>query len=93
MPTLDSSEKERALQEVTEELKQLHENKQSGLNRILRQIAVGALLVLALFALCNALSGLRVDGAHEELGPGIPVVLFVLGSAVIFGWHLLRPKP
>ena len=93
MPTLDSSEKERALQEVTEELKRLHENTQSGLNRILRQIAVEGILVLALFALCSGLSSLRVDGAHEELGLGIPVVIFILGSAAIFGWHLLHPKP
>ena len=81
------------MQEVAEELKRLHENTQSGLNRILRQIAVGGFLVLALFALCNGLSGLRVDGAHEELGPVIPVVIFIMGSAVVFGWHLLRPKP
>lgn len=93
MRTLDSSEKERALQEVTEELNRLHETTQSGLNRILRQILVGGFFVLALFALCTGLSGLRVDGAREELGPGIPVVLFILGSATIFGWHLLRPKP
>ena len=93
MTTLDSSEKERALHEVTEELKQYHENKQSGLNRILRQIAVGGFLVLGLFALCSGLSGLRVEGTHEEVGLGIPVVLFIMGSAVIFGWHLLRPKP
>jgi hypothetical protein len=92
MPTLDSSEKERALQEVTEELKRLHDNAQSGLGRMLRQIAVGALSVLALFTLCSGLSGLRVDGAHEELGPGVPVVIFILGSALIFGWHLVRPK-
>ncbi len=81
------------MQEVTEELKRLHEDKQSGLNSILRHIAVGGFLVLALFALCNALSSLRVEGAHEEIGAGIPVVVFITGSAVIFGWHLLRPKP
>ena len=80
------------MQEVAEELKRLHENTQSRLSRILCQIGVGGLLVLALFALCSVLSGLRVDGAHEELGPGIPVVLLILGSAVIFGWHLLSAR-
>jgi len=92
MPTLNSSEKERALREVMTELAQEQRGAQEKFKDIARRIVVKGLLVAALFVMCGWLGNFSIGPMRIEVGPIAQVAVFVLGSALILGGHLLFRK-
>jgi hypothetical protein len=86
MATRNATDRDRAVQEAIAELAHEQTEHRDWLKARVQTLLIRGALVVGLFFVCNLLGSVPVGETQHDLGPTVPVALFVVGSIVILGW-------